>query len=221
MSSDFALDNYTSFLINKFLIFKINSDLHESNSILDNEILFSQITTDFINKKLNDLKYIKITQILLDNFLFFKISNTIDISQRITSEQSENIYYHYKTYKNSESKIHETETSLILDENLNTSTTFYIDSINYTSKDLVKCFDQPLYTGSKLDQWRYEYKFSLIFQQKKYIFSLYDYLDDNDNFYEFKNIYWHIASNTDKLNVHKAFINQLNLQINNSKIIEK
>lgn len=215
MSSNTGVNNYTNFLINKFLIFKINYDLHESNSILDNHIIISEIPVNLIQNKLNDVKYIKLTKFLLENFLFFKISKLIDISQRITPDQSENIYYHYKTYKNSESKIHETETSLIIDENVNTSTTFYIDSINYTSKDLVKCFDQPLYTGTKSDQWRYEYKFSLIFQQKKYIFALYDYLDDNDNFYEFKNIYWHIASNTDKLDVHKAFLNQLNLKINN------
>ena len=108
MSSNTGVNNYTNFLINKFLIFKINYDLHESNSILDNHIIISEIPVNLIQNKLNDVKYIKLTKFLLENFLFFKISKLIDISQRITHDQSENIYYHYKTNKNTEYKINET-----------------------------------------------------------------------------------------------------------------
>lgn len=208
------LKNYLNFLINKFLIFKQNTDLDESNSILDSDIIISNIPINLIKPKLNDKIFIQITKKILDNFYCFKINDIIDISQKITSDQSENIYLHFKTYKNPDSKIHETETSLTLDTNLNTSKTFYIDSIDYTSSDLIKCFDKPLYTGTKQTDWRYEYKFNLIFQQKKYIFALYDYLDDNDNFYPFNDIYWHVASNTDNIDVYKQFINQLNLKIN-------
>lgn len=215
--SNITLNNYINFLINKFLIFKQNSDLDESNSILDKDIIISNIPINLIKPKLNDKQFLQITKLILDNFLCFKIDYKIDISHKILNNQSENIYSYFKTYKNSDSKIHETETSLTLDIHLDTSKTFYIDSIDYTSRDLVKNFDKPLYTGTKYTEWRYEYKFQLIFQQKKYIFSLYDYLDDNDMFYSFNDIYWHVASNTDNLDVYKEFINQLNTKINFAK----
>ena len=226
MSRGTPLNNYINFLINKFLIFKQNIELDESNSILDSDIIISNIPANLIKPKLNDKQFLQITKLILDNFLVFKIDNKIDKSQKINSEDSENIYLHFKTYKNSESKIHETETSLTLDTNLNTSNTFYIDSIDYTSSDLVKCFDKPKHTGTgtllnnvndgrctKQTDWRYEYKFKLIFQQKQYIFALYDYLDEDDKFYPFNDIYWHVAGNTDNLDVYKQFINQLNLKI--------
>lgn len=213
--SNKAINNYITYLINKFLIFKKNTELHEANSILDQDIIILSIPTNLLKPKLNDTLFIKITEFILDNFLCFKISlyNLIKDHQ-ININDAENIYFQFKKYKNSDSKTQQSETTLTLEETLDTSTTFYIDSIDYTSKDLVRCFNNPLYTGNKTDPWRYEYKFSLSVKHKKYIFSLYDYYDDDDNFYEFKNIYWHVASNTNKKEIYKQFINQLNLKLN-------
>jgi len=214
--SNKSINNYITYLINKFLIFKKNAELHEANSILDQDIIILCIPQKLLKPKLNDTLFIKITEFILDNFLCFKINALLSLIKdcQITINNAENIYSQFKKYKNSDSKTQESETTLNLEENLDTSSTFYIDSINYTSKDLVRFFDKPLYTGNKNDPWRYEYKFSLSVKHKKYIFSLYDYYDDNDNFYEFKNIYWHVASNTNKKEIYKEFINQLNLKLN-------
>jgi hypothetical protein len=214
--SNKSINNYITYLINKFLIFKKNTELHEANSILDQDIIILCIPQNLLKPKLNDTLFIKITEFILDNFLCFQINSILSLIKdcQITINNAENIYSQFKKYKNSDSKTQESETTLTLEETLDTSSTFYIDSIDYTSKDLVRCFNNPLYTGNKNDPWRYEYKFSLSVKHKKYIFSLYDYYDDNDNFYEFKNIYWHVASNTNKKEIYKEFINQLNLKLN-------
>ena len=217
--SNKQLDNYITYLINKFFIFKKNSELHEANSILDKDIIISCIPKNILKPKLNDKLFIQITQFIINNFLCFQINEFLHSKYNtIIDDNSENIYLEFKKYKNPDSKTQESETTLNLEDKLDTSSTFYIDSIDLTSKDLVRCFNNPLYTGNKTDPWRYEYKFSLTVKHKKYIFYLYDYYDDNDNFYEFKNIYWHVACNTNKKEIYKEFLNQLNLKLH---LIEK
>jgi len=59
------------------------------------------------------------------------------------------------------------------------------------------------------DNFRYEYRFRFAKDSRVYKFSLYDYRNENGEFYEDDDIYWHVASNTDKKDVNTSFIKYL------------
>ena len=52
---------------------------------------------------------------------------------------------------------------------------------------------------------------------KKWVFSLYDYLNTNDEFDDENDIYWHVASNTKKQDIIKKFVDVLMTECDGGK----
>ena len=193
------MESYINYLLNKYLIFEDNI----GNELKDLEKFKSDIKSDI--KK--DIDFIKITKWILVEFLCFEINIKIDIKDRINETEAEKIFYHYKKYKCS--NVRETETYLNLDNTLDTSKTEWVESIDINTSDLIDKYGDYSRTGNIGDNYRFEYKFEFIDSGKRWIFSMYDYLNTDDVFDNEDDIYWHIASNTKRGDIIKRFIKML------------
>ena len=193
------MESYINYLLNKYLIFENNVNIGVGNELKDLEKFKCDI------KK--DIDFIKITKMILDEFLCFEINVNINIDSRINGCEAEKIFYHYKKYKCS--NVRETESYLNLDNELDTSKTEWVESINIDTSDLVDKYGDYSRTGNDDDNHRFEYKFEFIDNGKKWIFSVYDYLNTDDVFDNEDDIYWHIASNTKRGDTIKRFITML------------
>lgn len=193
----FVMEVYSKYLLNKYLIFKdeIGNELKEFDK--------------FKGNVKSDVDFIKITRWILDEFLCFEINVNINIDSRINMCEAENIFYHYKKYKCSESEVRETETYLNLDDKLDTSKTEWVESIDINTSHLIHKYGNYSRTGKECDNYRFEYKFEFIDKGKRWIFSVYDYLNTEDKFDNEDDIYWHIASNTKRGDIIKNFITML------------
>ncbi len=193
----FGMESYSKYLLNKYLIFKdnIGNELKEFDK--------------FKGNIKSDMDFIKITKRILDEFLCFEINVNINIDSRINVCEAEKIFYHYKKYKCSTSDVRETESYLNLDDKLDTSKTQWVESIDIITSDLIHKYGNYIRTGKDNDNYRFEYKFEFIDKGKRWIFSVYDYLNTDDLFDNEDDIYWHIASNTKRGDIIKNFIKML------------
>lgn len=209
------MGDYINYLLNKYLVFDEKEELFDEKEEVfrdnvGNEICDCDKLMTSINMK-NDIKsdtdFIKLTKKILTYYLCFEININIDIKDRIKESEAERIFYNYKKYKCSD--IRETETYLNLNNELDTSNTEWVESVDVSTSDLIDKYGLYCKTGDDKDNYRYEYKFEFIDKGKKWIFSVYDYLNTNDEFDDENNIYWHIASNTKRGDVIKKFITML------------
>lgn len=200
--------DYINYLLNKYLVFDEKEEVFRDN--VGNEICDCDKLMTSINVKSDiksDIDFIKLTKKILAYYLCFEININIDIKDRIKESEAERIFYHYKKYKCSD--IRETETYLKLNNELDTSNTEWVESVDVSTSDLIDKYGLYCNTGNNEDKYRYEYKFEFIDKGKKWIFSVYDYLNTNDEFDDEDEIYWHIASNTKRDDVIKKFITML------------
>ncbi len=196
------MELYVNYLLNKYFIFEngikldIGNELYDCNKLLEYNI----------NIK-NDKDFIKFTKKILEDYVCFEINLTFNIKDRINENESEKIFYHYKKYKCS--NIREKETYLNLDNMLDTSKTEWVESIDINTSDLIDKYGYYCKTGKVGDNYRFEYKFEFIDKGKRWVFSVYDYLNTKDEFDNEDDIYWHIASDTKRGDVIKNFIKML------------
>lgn len=212
------IDNYLRYLVNKYFVFNQLAEMDESNTIQDIDIIKANMKIDV--KKITDNNMNELTKMLFSTFLFYNICIKDEygtFGSRLVDPEV--IYLHYKKYKCAiGSSSRERENSLVLNEGLDTSDTYYEDSFDtVTTNDLQSLFGNFLNTGSSCDKYRYEYRFEFTTDGKKYKFSLYDYVDDGGEFYPVDDIYWHIASNTDKKKVIACFKKYIIAKVAKSK----
>jgi hypothetical protein len=203
------VDNYLQYLLDKYFVFHELAELDEANTIDDISILKCKITNTI--KKVTDNNMTSLTKTVVSTFKCYNIgvkNESGGFGDRLNSEESEKIYLHYKKYKSS--AVRETETYLTSNPEIDTKDTYYVDSLDtVTTQELQNIFGDFLKSGSKNDKFRYEYRFEFITDGKKYKFSLYDYINDNNSFYDTDDIYWHIASDTCKNDIVNLFKDNL------------
>lgn len=203
-----TVDNYLKYLSIKYLIFDFNTNIELFEITFDDVNVIKKTIFDK-NKKVKDCMMVKLTRDIFEIFRCYEIDSLLDeekVCKELTMDEAEEIYLHYKKYKCSSNNVSETETYLILKEDLNTDDTYYIDSLDDVSTAQLKDkFGDFLDIGNKSSKYRYEYRFEFITGGKRYKFVLYDYLNSQDNFNEIDDIYWHISSDTKKTEVIDEF----------------
>jgi hypothetical protein len=210
MSTSVHVDSFLQYLIDKYFVFDPKAELDESNTIDDISILKKGIG-EIKFKKVTDENMVDLCKKIFDLFRCFNIEIPLNLHDQLSSDNVCKIYMHYKRYKcSSSSHTRETETSLVLDNTLKTNDTYYVDSLeDITTRDLKQHFGNYILSGDSGDDFRYEYRFRFAKDNRVYKFSLYDYKNDDGEFYEEDDIYWHVASDTDKKDVNKSFIQYL------------
>ena len=216
MNTSVQVDNFLQYLVNKYFVFDPKAELDESNTIDDVSILTRYLDTVVKFKKVSDENMVKLCKKVFEFFRCYNIG--VSFGDRLCDIDASKIYMNYKRYKcSSSSQTRERETSLILDNTLNTNDTYYVDSLEtITTRDLNAKFGDYIKSGKPEDNFRYEYRLRFAKDSRVYKFSLYDYKNDDGEFYEDDDIYWHVASNTDKKDVNTSFVKYLYEYLNDT-----
>jgi hypothetical protein len=225
------VNKYLDYLLEKLYIFKPNVELDVSNCIDDKSAFELNKFYDEKNntKKVSDQFLQNITKHILNNYLCFEVID-YNLQNRLNESQQLQLYNLYKKYKENKNQIREypidccnevggsvtTESQLnstpFIDTSLDTSgpDIEYIESLDLvTTKGLANAYGKYLFTGtSRGSCHRYEYKFSF----NGYIYSIYDYLDENDKWYPIDDIYWHVATNCKECSINDLFIKEIKSQ---------
>lgn len=103
--------------------------------------------------------------------------------------------------------------SLVKDD-FNTSDTFYIDTLPYWTKQLRRCFGNPI----KYDNEDFKYEWKIMVGSK--IFSIYNWLNDENKFDDLEECEWYLAGNSINTSEQKflmEFINNINSHIDENE----
>jgi hypothetical protein len=185
------MDYYLEYLIEKYLIFDKRVELDESNSIVDIDKIKDKINDKIkCNKKMNDASYISMTGDILEKYNCYDILDFSFKNKKNVSD-SEEIYMLYKNYKMSKTAVSKSKVENVnenvnenvkankkktdyvikMDENVDTSGVKYICSVDYE----LELGELPLKIESDIKKWKREYKFTMLYRKKTYIYSVYDW----------------------------------------------
>jgi len=127
---------------------------------------------------------------------------------KFCNEIKQNLYNQSDLYNNTDqserisySDIVKDDIDIVLHTDLDTSFTWFLSSLNFTSDELITILGNPLQTGKKNDSHRYEWKFTY----NCCIYSIYDW-KPNDMNTPFKNIKWYLGGDHDDKNNIKNII---------------
>lgn len=96
-------------------------------------------------------------------------------------------------------EIKDNKEGIIIDMNLDTTNTYYLDTLCFTTRELVNKLGEPKKTGGKNDKHRYEWRIMI----NENVYSIYDWCRYG-KFEEFENEKWYIGGTSDdKKNVDK------------------
>lgn len=85
---------------------------------------------------------------------------------------------------------------IVIDNNLDTTHTWWLCNLEYTTEQLTNVFGEPAFTGNENTKHRYEWKFSI----DNHIFSIYDWKFDHGEFYDINEADWFLCGNSNKHN---------------------
>ena len=83
-------------------------------------------------------------------------------------------------------------TGIIINNNLDTSGTWWLDNLIYNTTHLVETFGKPVFTGKENDKHRYEWKFTY----KKHIYTIYDWKFKNNTFCDILDCDWFLGGDS-------------------------
>ena len=206
--SDETVKKYVEHLIHKWYIFKDSVELEPGNCVDETELIINDLV---VPSKITDKTMTDLTRDILERFRCYEIIDDT-FQNRLTETKSVDVYQNYKSYKQNERSKREHAAaesdccgivgSLKQDCTLDTSDTMYQFSLDdITTKDLVSAFGEPVKTGTGEDKHRYEYKFRF----GEHTFSLYDWKNERNEFFDYVDIYWHVAANTRSKSIISAF----------------
>ena len=82
---------------------------------------------------------------------------------------------------------------IIINNNLDTSRTWWLDNLIYNTTHLVETFGKPVFTGTENDKHRYEWKFTY----KKHTYTIYDWKFKNKTFCDILDCQWFLGGDFD------------------------
>lgn len=82
---------------------------------------------------------------------------------------------------------------VIVKEDLNTDDVYYIDTLEFSTKQLEGVFGKPLKNGKRGDKHQYEWKILMITDQEEIIFSIYNWQYKNGEFDDYDENEWFLG----------------------------
>lgn len=196
------INAYLNYLVEKLLIIDDGVEVDNIDT-LKNKINLKTINKKTTNKNV-DIMILEMTNLIMKHFDVYDI-----LENKVVPGE---IYEQYKTYKQKlPEKSKSIELQLKCNKKIDTSSTFYVDTLDgVTTSWLKDKYGDLVMTGQKDDKHRYEYKFKI----NKTIFSIYDWLDENGNKQDINDIVWHLGCNTNNKNSISKFINIFKYETN-------
>ena len=119
----------------------------------------------------------------------------------VKKAKKEKVEEEEKPKKAKKEKVEELErqVEVVVDPKLDTSKTYYMDTIDYTTDELKSVFGEPMKTGDESDEWCFEWKLSVREKGKDdEIYTIYDWEDCEG---------WHIGGVVENIETIKQWIN--------------
>jgi hypothetical protein len=95
-------------------------------------------------------------------------------------------------------------TKVVVSESFNTNDTWYLQTLSESTQDLVSIFGNPIKNAKQDD---YEYEWKIMVGEKP--FSIYNWLNYDNEFYEFQDNEWYLAGIEEKSNEEKYLIDYI------------
>ena len=186
MSMNGNVEKYCEYLINKLVI------QTSVNELIGRDMLLESIGRNVpLSSKVTDLYLLEVTRHILREYFCYKVAYFTDM-QQVTVDSADELFMLYKEYKQCDSKPQK-HIKLSRDDDLVTLHTKYVCSLDTVcTKNLRELFGKVCQNDEC--GTRFEYKISMQDNKKTYMFSIYDYYDDNDEWYAEEDIYWHVAT---------------------------
>jgi len=83
---------------------------------------------------------------------------------------------------------------VIVKEDLNTDDVYYIDTLEFSTKQLEGVFGKPLKNGKRGDKHQYEWKIIMITEQEEIIYSIYNWKHKNGEFDNYDENEWFLGT---------------------------
>ena len=96
------------------------------------------------------------------------------------------------------------DVKVVVSESFDTNATWYLRTLSESTQDLVNIFGNPIKNSKKDD---YEYEWKIMVGEK--IFSIYNWLNYDNEFYEFQDNEWYLAGIEEKSNEEKYLMNYI------------
>ncbi len=78
--------------------------------------------------------------------------------------------------------------------NIDTDNVCYIDTLEFSTKNLEGVFGKPLKNGKEGDKHQYEWKILVVTEKEEIIYSIYNWMDKNGNFKEYNKSEWNLGT---------------------------
>lgn len=83
---------------------------------------------------------------------------------------------------------------IVVSSEINTEDVYYIDTLEFSTEELVNIFGNPLSNGNENTKHQYEWKIKVITEDEVRIYSIYNWMDKNKNFKEYLDNEWHLGT---------------------------
>ena len=195
LSDKFAND------LEKFFIWVVENDYVLTDTVQDSEIDWDmELVRDFEEPGRNKMesflkKLMKIYSLTKDN------EQVIDIKTMVKNFKENKPKHINKKEKRVVKKVVESKKEIEVNVKFDTSDTFYIDTLEFSTCDLIKVFGKPYNTGTRDSKHQYEWK---IMVGGSIVYSVYNWLNEDGEHDEFSDNEWHVASTKeDKISLSK------------------
>jgi hypothetical protein len=83
---------------------------------------------------------------------------------------------------------------IVVSSDINTEDVYYIDTLEFSTEELVNIFGDPLSNGTLATKHQYEWKIRVITEEEVRIYSIYNWMDKNKNFKDYLDNEWHLGT---------------------------
>lgn len=127
------------------------------------------------------------------------IRNFRENKPKKNNNKKENTKSEIKQIKKIESVITEEEIKkeikqIVVNSDINTEDVYYIDTLEFSTEELVNIFGDPLSNGTLTTKHQYEWKIKVITEEEVRIYSIYNWMDKNKNFKDYLDNEWHLGT---------------------------
>ncbi len=163
----------------------------------------------FVSKRGEEINDIKL---MTKEFREYKPKRSIDIEsekkKKTVTKNEKTVTKNEKTVTKNEKTVKKLKNvediEVVVSESFDTSGTWYLQTLSESTQDLVSIFGNPIKNVKKDD---YEYEWKIMVGEK--IFSIYNWLNYDNEFYEFQDNEWYLAGIDEKSKEEKHLMNYI------------
>ena len=171
------LECYVKELVKYYLLEKDNEEIDDIKTMI------KEFRTNKIRKGIKKSKITKVKKVDKSEVEVEVVVDKSEVEVEVVVDKSEVIKNKVDVIKD-----------VIVKEDLNTDDICYIDTLDFSTKELEGVFGKPLKNGKRGDKHQYEWKIIMITEQEDIIYSIYNWRYKNGKFDEYDENEWFLGT---------------------------